>query len=228
MRNWILLLAIAISGYSEISQRVYFEPDFSYRLKHTYESEDFVQRGSGQLFGFNAGYELLAYSFFSGIETLISFGNSFDEVIVFDEVTNYEGRLSKNKIESRFGYRFQAGDLALTPFIGAGDYFLTGGTYRNHIVFIPLGFRTEYQTRNYCLGIRVEQLHYLHEWISTDHSESRNMWGQYPFGYEVSLPVSIKGVVLEGQWYASIEPYYLYLFSNSRYLGGRVSATYNF
>lgn len=211
--------------------RVYFEPDFSWNLAHTYKGGETDWKSWGQYYGVSAGYEFLKPNFaYVGIEAILSLGNRFAE---WEDPElgrmKGEGNAYKNKIEGLVGYPLKVDQVSLLPFTGAGGYFLAEPNYNEDIAYIPIGLKAEYQFKQFNIGLKAEQMHFIRSWeIYRGNKTSYNLWERGSYGYEVSLPISFKADVPGGNWEAAIEPYYLKVFNAMTFLGGRISAIHSF
>jgi hypothetical protein len=220
----------AIAPITENNHRLYIKPDVSWNFVHKFKDETYTFKEWGQYFGLNAGYEFLKPSdFYAGIEAFVSFGHQFAERMDKDKKTmGLEGTAFKNKLEGRLGYTLMRSEISVTPFSGAGGYFLSqNGNYFN-LAYIPLGVKTEYQWDQISIGLKAEQMHFLRYWRFSDTKESQTVWGPGAYGYELSMPISFKADSPDGKWYAAIEPYYLKIFDDFSFMGGRVSAIYQY
>lgn len=224
----------AIESTPSNNHRLYIEPDFSFYLEHEIEVND--EAGSprfkewGQYYGLNAGYEFLKPNdFYAGVEANVSFGNQYVEInhenakLLSPEKTAY-----KNKLEGRVGCMLLGKDITFIPFSGVGGYFLSQGKSYMNLTYIPFGVKTEILWDNFTVGIKAENLTFVHSWISLDSKKSKAAWGPDINGYEISMPISFKSRTRHKAWSAAIEPYFLKIFEKLEFVGGRISAVYQY
>jgi hypothetical protein len=238
MKKLTMALALALSAYSDESiptktdyHRFYIEPELSWNLEHQYKEEAITLKQWGLYYGLNIGYEFARPNFIYGsIEAYLAAGSQFSEMKVNKvKVDEFELGASKNRVEGRLGYCLKGGDLKLIPFSGAGGYFLSASGDHLNIAYIPVGMQAEYQWNQLAIGLKAEQMHFLHSWArNLNGKASDNVWGTGNYGYEISLPISFQTEVSGGKWYAAIEPYFLKLFNDITFVGGRLSAIHHF
>ena len=239
MKKWIaiLLAGLTVCAYAEEAQkanedhRIYFEPDFSWNLAHKYNFEGQSLKEWGQYYGLNVGYEFFRPNFiYAGVDGFLSVGNRFLELKTQQQQT-FDAKMqsSRNRIEGRLGYTLQHGPFILVPFTGSGGYFISQGDEELNVAYIPIGIQGEYRWSQFSIGLKGEQMHYVHSWRTFgDEVESANAWAPGSFGYEVALPISFRTNGSGGEWFAAFEPYYLRLFDDFSFLGGRISASHQF
>lgn len=211
--------------------RIYIEPDFAFNLMEKFYHENVSGKHWGQYYGMCAGYEFLkpnvAYFELGGI---LSVGSRNTEWHLPDsQKVKANGNAFKNNIEGIFGYPVKTDPICLIPFTGFGGYFLSDSDLLTDLAYIPLGLKAEYQIDRWNIGLKAEQMHFVHTWESyRGDKKSVNLWGANVWGYEISLPISVKSDIAEENWLAAFEPYYLKLSQNMTYVGGRISAIHFF
>lgn len=239
MRKQITLLALAIStlghalvetNYKNGQHRIFLQPDLSMNFADL-ETEESSLKSNGAQFGMKLGYEFFepenVYGEFSFSQLLgqskIEIQNHQEEPRIFDVKT------WRRNIEGCLGYTVQMEDFLLTPFSGIGYSFWSPyDGYLSKMCYVPFGIKAEYQFPNLRayqaqIGIKCERLQYVHYWAhSQEENVSGNLIGANVFGYEISIPISFKGLI-RGPWNSTIEPYLLQLFDNLVIFGGRVT-----
>ncbi|PIS02044.1 MAG: hypothetical protein COT85_07860 [Chlamydiae bacterium CG10_big_fil_rev_8_21_14_0_10_42_34] len=237
MRKLIALFAVTFSvcGYCDVESqtvnnyhRIYIEPDYSWNVERTYEVENYLHVEKGQYYGLNAGYEFLKPNdFYAGIEGSASLGNQVIGIYV-DNYPQFKSIAYKNRVEGRFGYCLKANHFSLTPFSGGGGYFLVQGRHYSNFAYIPIGIKAEYQMNQLSLGIKTEQMHFVYYWNSYFEKKSYSVWKSGLYGYEVSLPIVFKSETPGGKWHSAVEPYYLKMYNDIIFVGGRFSVMHEF
>lgn len=210
------------------NHRLYIEPDVAYEIPNKIQEEFYTVKDSGYLLGINAGYEFLKPNFvYAKLEANFSMSNHFSDLNFEHEKFSEEIKGFQNKASGAIGYALVSSNVWFTPFSGAGCYFVSQQYGHLYLGYVPLGVKAEYRMANLSVGINAQQLHFVRMWHRYgDTKYSKNIFGS--FGYEISLPISIKMDTSEQHWYTTFEPYYLKLTDNLAFVGGRIAGMYNF
>lgn len=226
-----LIYAEETAVFLNENHRLYIEPDFAYEIPTKARDEGLTVRESGYLLGVNAGYEFLkANSLYAGLEANLCMNNRFGDIYFENEkIAEGESKGFQNKASGTFGYTLVASNVWLTPFSGAGCYFLSEDYGKMYLAYLPIGINAEYRMANLSIGVNAQQMHFVRMWHRQKGNKfSENLFGQGNYGYEISLPISFKMDTSEKHWYGTFEPYYLKLTNATSYIGGRIAGMYNF
>ncbi|MBU6383378.1 MAG: hypothetical protein KGR16_03580 [Verrucomicrobia bacterium] len=226
-----LMYADETTVFLNENHRLYIEPDVAYEIPSKTRDRSLTIKESGYLLGINAGYEFLkANSLYAGLEATFSMSNRFADLYFEDEkISEGEVKGFQNNASGMFGYTLVSSNVWLTPFSGAGCYFVSQKHEHLNLAYVPIGIKAEYRMANFSIGANAQQLHFVQVWHQyNDTKISENVFGDGNYGYEISLPLSFKMDTSDKHWHAAFEPYYLKLTSTLAFIGGRISALYNF
>lgn len=215
------------------NSELFLQPDLVWSIPKEFQPEvlpldPLRQRTSGQYYGFNIGYEFTKNNrFYAGIDVFLSQGREYIKVEKHRDHLVDILSASKNKCEARLGYPIQFSKFSLIPFSGIGEYLLTKGPdYELNVAYLPIGLKAAYNFEQITIGIKAEGMRYFQAWGKYDGAkESLNLWKENITGYEVSMPISFRS---KSGWDASCEPYFLKLFGNEKFVGGKFSLGWRF